>query len=158
MSSSEAAAADASEVEPARARVAIISGLSGAGKTAASKLLEDVGYRVVDNLPAELLRNLAQLVAREPARYERLALVLELPDPGFERPRYLSVGKGVVDVGGVGLHINDSVSRSGGLGRGGRQCQHALAHLPPPIGMEVVRKPGRAQVGPGGAGTLGAQL
>ena len=34
------------------------------GKTAASKLLEDVGYRVVDNLPAELLRNLAQLVAQ----------------------------------------------------------------------------------------------
>lgn len=60
-----------------RAHVAIISGLSGAGKTAASKLLEDVGYRVVDNLPAELLRNLAQLVAREPHNYERLALVLD---------------------------------------------------------------------------------
>ena len=60
-----------------RPHVAIISGLSGAGKTAASKLLEDLGYRVVDNLPAELLRNLAQLVAREPADYERLALVLD---------------------------------------------------------------------------------
>jgi UPF0042 nucleotide-binding protein len=57
--------------------VAIISGLSGAGKTAASKLLEDLGYRVVDNLPAELLRNLAQLVARDPGRYERVALVLD---------------------------------------------------------------------------------
>jgi UPF0042 nucleotide-binding protein len=57
--------------------VAIISGLSGAGKTAASKLLEDLGYRVVDNLPAELLRNLAQLVVREPERYERVALVLD---------------------------------------------------------------------------------
>jgi UPF0042 nucleotide-binding protein len=60
-----------------RAHVAIISGLSGAGKTAASKLLEDVGYRVVDNLPAELFRNLAQLVAREPQNYERLAIVLD---------------------------------------------------------------------------------
>src|SRR6187549_3322027 len=60
-----------------RSRVAIISGLSGAGKTAASKLLEDLGYRVIDNLPPELLRNLAQLVAREPARYQRLALVLD---------------------------------------------------------------------------------
>src|SRR5262245_21057383 len=65
------------QAEQPRARVAIISGLSGAGKTAASKLLEDVGYRVVDNLPAELLKNLAQLVAREPAHYERLALVLD---------------------------------------------------------------------------------
>ena len=60
-----------------RPHVAIISGLSGAGKTAASKLLEDVGYRVIDNLPAELLRHLAQLVAREPSEFERLALVLD---------------------------------------------------------------------------------
>jgi UPF0042 nucleotide-binding protein len=57
--------------------VAIISGLSGAGKTAASKLLEDVGFRVVDNLPAELLRHLAQLVAREKDQFGRLALVLD---------------------------------------------------------------------------------
>jgi RNase adapter protein RapZ len=57
--------------------VAIISGLSGAGKTAVSKLLEDAGYRVIDNLPAELLKNLAQLVAKEPLNYERLALVLD---------------------------------------------------------------------------------
>jgi UPF0042 nucleotide-binding protein len=57
--------------------VAIISGLSGAGKTAASKLLEDVGYTVVDNLPAELLRDLVALIEKEPARFERLALVLD---------------------------------------------------------------------------------
>ena len=63
--------------ERPRSHVAIISGLSGAGKTAASKLLEDLGYRVVDNLPAELLLNLAELVAREPDRYERVALVLD---------------------------------------------------------------------------------
>jgi len=57
--------------------VVIISGLSGAGKTAASKLLEDIGYRVIDNLPAELLRHLAQLVARETGEFGRLALVLD---------------------------------------------------------------------------------
>jgi len=60
-----------------RPHVAIISGLSGAGKTTASKLLEDLGYRVVDNLPPELLRNLAQLVVRDPDQFERLALVLD---------------------------------------------------------------------------------
>ena len=60
-----------------RPHVTIISGLSGAGKTATSKLLEDMGYRVVDNLPAELLRDLAQLVVRDPGHYERLALVLD---------------------------------------------------------------------------------
>ena len=42
--------------------VAIITGLSGAGRTTTSKFFEDLGYRVVDNLPAELLRDLAQLV------------------------------------------------------------------------------------------------
>ena len=63
--------------DPANSHVAIITGLSGAGKTAASKLLEDLGYRVVDNLPAELLRNLAELVVRDPERYERVALVLD---------------------------------------------------------------------------------
>lgn len=60
-----------------QSHVAIISGLSGAGKTAASKLLEDLGYRVVDNLPPELLVNLAELIAREPDRYEHVALVVD---------------------------------------------------------------------------------
>ena len=64
-------------IGPRSPNVVIISGLSGAGKTAASKLLEDIGYRVVDNLPAELLRHLAQLVARETDQFERLALVLD---------------------------------------------------------------------------------
>jgi UPF0042 nucleotide-binding protein len=61
----------------ARPHVAIISGLSGAGKTTVSKLLEDVGYTVVDNLPVELLGRLAEMAVREPERFERLALVLD---------------------------------------------------------------------------------
>ncbi|CAN5409669.1 MAG: RNase adapter RapZ [Chloroflexi bacterium] len=61
-----------------RQHVAIISGLSGAGKTATSKLFEDLGYTVVDNLPAELLRDLAELVAGEPERFHRVALVLDV--------------------------------------------------------------------------------
>ncbi len=61
--------------------VAIITGLSGAGKTATSKLLEDLGYVVVDNLPSELLRDLAELVVREPERFLRLALVLDARTP-----------------------------------------------------------------------------
>lgn len=61
-----------------RPHVAIITGLSGAGKTATSKLFEDLGYRVVDNLPSELLRELAELVAGDPARFQRVALVLDV--------------------------------------------------------------------------------
>jgi RNase adapter protein RapZ len=63
---------------PGNQHVAIISGLSGAGKTAASKIFEDLGYTVVDNVPAELLRDLAELVANDPQRYDRVAIVLDV--------------------------------------------------------------------------------
>ncbi|HEY7942824.1 MAG TPA: RNase adapter RapZ [Candidatus Limnocylindrales bacterium] len=69
----------AEPVEPARRQhVAVISGLSGAGKTATSKLFEDLGYLVVDNLPAELLPEMAELVASNPERFARVALVLDV--------------------------------------------------------------------------------
>ena len=58
--------------------VAIITGLSGGGKTAAAKLFEDLGYLVVDNLPGELLPDLADLVANDPERFARIAIVLDV--------------------------------------------------------------------------------
>src|SRR5665811_1490454 len=58
--------------------VVILSGLSGAGKTAATKLFEDLGYVCVDNLPGELLPDLADLIAREPQRFELVAIVLDV--------------------------------------------------------------------------------
>ncbi len=58
--------------------VVILSGLSGAGKTAATKLFEDLGYVCVDNLPGELLPQLADLIAREPGRFEYVAIVLDV--------------------------------------------------------------------------------
>lgn len=61
-----------------RPHVAILSGLSGGGKTAAAKLFEDLGYVVVDNLPGELLPNLADLVATDTRRYARVAIVLDV--------------------------------------------------------------------------------
>ena len=42
-----------------KTRLLLVSGLSGAGKSSALKLLEDMGYEAVDNLPLSLLRNLA---------------------------------------------------------------------------------------------------
>jgi RNase adapter protein RapZ len=58
--------------------VVVLTGMSGGGKTAAAKLFEDLGYVVVDNLPGELLRDLADLVATEPVRYARTAIVLDV--------------------------------------------------------------------------------
>ena len=63
---------------PGGQHVAIITGLSGAGKTATSKLFEDLGYTVVDNVPSDLLRDLAELVANDQERYRRVALVLDV--------------------------------------------------------------------------------
>jgi UPF0042 nucleotide-binding protein len=65
----------ADEVEPS---VVIVSGLSGGGKTAAAKLFEDLGYAVVDNLPGELLPDLAELVSADRERFSRVAIVLDV--------------------------------------------------------------------------------
>jgi UPF0042 nucleotide-binding protein len=58
--------------------VVVLTGLSGGGKTAAAKLFEDLGYVVVDNLPGELLRDLADLVATDPLRFVKTAIVLDV--------------------------------------------------------------------------------
>jgi RNase adapter protein RapZ len=43
---------------PRRLRVVLVTGMSGAGKTNALKVLEDIGYEAVDNLPISLLSSL----------------------------------------------------------------------------------------------------
>lgn len=63
---------------PEAPHVAILSGLSGGGKTAAAKLFEDLEYTVVDNLPGELLPGLAELVSGDPERFSRVAIVLDV--------------------------------------------------------------------------------
>ena len=58
--------------------VVILSGLSGAGKTAATKLFEDLEYTCIDNLPGELLPELAELVSTDRERFARVAIVLDV--------------------------------------------------------------------------------
>jgi UPF0042 nucleotide-binding protein len=67
------------EPQPAEEQhVVILSGLSGGGKTAAAKLFEDLGYTVVDNLPGELLAELAELVSDDRERFQKVAIVLDV--------------------------------------------------------------------------------
>ena len=56
----------------------IITGLSGAGKTRAADICEDLGYYCVDNLPAALLGKFAALCLATRGRYERVALVMDV--------------------------------------------------------------------------------
>jgi RNase adapter protein RapZ len=55
----------------------IISGLSGSGKTVALHALEDLGYYCVDNLPGNLLPQLASEVRSQPERYPRVAIGID---------------------------------------------------------------------------------
>ena len=64
--------------QPNKQRVVLLSGLSGAGKTAATKLFEDLGYTCMDNLPGELLSGLAELVSSDRQRFEKVAIVLDV--------------------------------------------------------------------------------
>ena len=49
---------DDSDVFSSRSRILIVTGMSGAGKTSTLKLLEDIGFEAVDNVPISLMRDL----------------------------------------------------------------------------------------------------
>ena len=57
-------------------RLVVITGLSGAGKTEASRALEDMGFFVVDNLPPALIATFADL-CRDSQQIDRAALVID---------------------------------------------------------------------------------
>lgn len=58
--------------------ILIISGLSGGGKSKAASFLEDIGYYIVDNLPAEMMAKFADFCAGSSGRYDRVALVYDV--------------------------------------------------------------------------------
>lgn len=54
----------------------IISGLSGAGKSKAASFLEDMGYYIVDNMPAAMILKFAEFARG--GRYSQVALVYDV--------------------------------------------------------------------------------
>ena len=63
----------------------IISGLSGAGRSAAAKCFEDLGFFVVDNLPPELIGTLVELGSRSQGAVTRLAVVMDVRSRAFTK-------------------------------------------------------------------------
>ncbi|GAA4792572.1 RNase adapter RapZ [Actinomycetospora chlora] len=68
---------------PGGIEVAIVSGLSGAGRSTAAKVLEDLGWFVVDNLPPELIETMVDLGARSSGQVTRIAVVMDVRSRAF---------------------------------------------------------------------------
>lgn len=76
------------------ARLVIITGMSGAGKTIAVQSLEDLGFFCVDNLPPVLIPKFAELIEQSKGKIGKVALVIDLRGREFftslsESLRYL---------------------------------------------------------------------
>ena len=59
-------------------RLVIITGMSGAGKTQALKMLEDMGFYCVDNLPIPLIETFAELTLSNQAGIRNAALGIDI--------------------------------------------------------------------------------
>lgn len=83
----QAPPADTEQREPAGPatgiEVAVVSGLSGAGRSTAAKCLEDLGWFVVDNLPPELIATMVDLGSRARGGLTRIAVVLDVRSRAF---------------------------------------------------------------------------
>jgi UPF0042 nucleotide-binding protein len=55
--------------------ILVIAGLSGAGRSTAAAVLEDLGWYVVDNLPTSLVETIVELASAPGSEIQRLALV-----------------------------------------------------------------------------------
>ncbi|MEG2245239.1 MAG: RNase adapter RapZ, partial [Erysipelotrichaceae bacterium] len=42
--------------------VLLVTGMSGAGKTTAMGILEDMGYHCIDQFPVQLIKNLGEII------------------------------------------------------------------------------------------------
>jgi RNase adapter protein RapZ len=59
-------------------QLCVITGLSGAGRTTAAKVLEDLGYFVIDNLPPSLIERVVDLATAPGSTVEQVALVVDV--------------------------------------------------------------------------------
>jgi UPF0042 nucleotide-binding protein len=54
----------------------VVTGMSGAGRSTAAATLEDLGWFVIDNLPAALIMKMAEMIELPGSEIERVALVI----------------------------------------------------------------------------------
>ncbi|HWC33272.1 MAG TPA: RNase adapter RapZ [Mycobacteriales bacterium] len=84
-------------------QLAVITGLSGAGRSTAAKCLEDLGWFVVDNLPPTLIPAVADLAARSKGEVDRVAVVVDVRSRGFSSDLHAALAG--VERAGLHPHI-----------------------------------------------------
>jgi RNase adapter protein RapZ len=67
-----------SDVEDARPRILVITGMSGAGRSTASNVIEDLGWFVIDNLPPTLIERVTELAFAPGSSVTKLAVVADM--------------------------------------------------------------------------------
>ena len=75
--------AEGPDAPPHVPELAIITGMSGAGRSTVANVLEDLGWFVVDNLPPALLPTLAELGGRARGDVARIAAVVDVRSRTF---------------------------------------------------------------------------
>lgn len=59
-------------------KLLILTGMSGAGKSTAFKMLEDMGYYCVDNLPIQLLKNFIDLADQPASKKQKVVVGIDI--------------------------------------------------------------------------------
>ncbi|KAB2952090.1 RNase adapter RapZ [Heliorestis acidaminivorans] len=79
--------------------VVIITGLSGAGKSQAIRVFEDLGFFCVDNLPPNLLPKFGELIVQSTGKIKKIALVIDIRGREF----FSSLNEGLDELQRQGL-------------------------------------------------------
>jgi len=69
----------------------IVTGLSGAGKSQAIKIMEDIGFYCMDNLPPSLLPKFAELCFQSKGKIDKVAVVLDIRGGKFFNDLFISL-------------------------------------------------------------------
>ena len=83
-------------------RVLVVTGMSGAGRSTSLKVLEDIGYEAVDNLPISLLPN---IVRRDAATRRPLAIGIDIRTRDFGAASFLAALDPLAGESGVELRV-----------------------------------------------------
>ena len=81
--SEDVEAGSPSQTPSSGVEVAVVTGLSGAGRSTAAKCLEDLGWFVVDNLPPELISTMVELGAQARGAVTKVAVVMDVRSRAF---------------------------------------------------------------------------